>query len=59
MGAKPTKAHLWQRNWLPRDIYFKKCITKPCQIHQNESNTFSKLCLCLACWNDFFYDFKR
>ena len=36
---------LWRRDWLTRDIYFKNCITKPCQIHQNESNTFSKLFL--------------
>ena len=37
---------LWRRNWLSTDIYFKKYITKPCQIHhQIESNTFSKLFL--------------
>ena len=26
-------------------LYFKNCIIKPCQIHQNESNNFSKLFL--------------
>jgi len=41
-GAKPSKA-LWRRNWLLRDIYIKNSITKSCQIHQNESNTFPKL----------------
>ena len=43
-GLSPPNP-LWRQNWLPRDIYFKNCITKPCQIHQNESNTFSKLFL--------------
>jgi len=42
--AKPTKA-LWRRKRLPTDIYFKNGITKPCQIHQNGSNIFSKLFL--------------
>ena len=36
---------MWRRNWLPRDISFKNCITKSCQFHKNKSNTFSKLLL--------------
>jgi len=30
--AKPTKVPLWQRDWLPTDIYFENCITKPWQV---------------------------
>jgi len=29
--AKPTKAP-WRLDWLPSDVYFENCITKPCQV---------------------------
>jgi len=23
---------VWRRDWLPTDVYFENCITKPCQV---------------------------
>jgi len=43
VGLSLSKSPLWRQNWLPIDIYFKNCITKPRKVHQNESNTIFKL----------------
>ena len=30
-GLSPPKPP-WRRDWLPTDVYFENCITKPCQL---------------------------
>jgi len=30
-GLSPPKPS-WRREWLPTDVYFKNCVTKPCQL---------------------------